>query len=226
MTQPHAVPPPVQDDPTTSAAAKILLAYLSYEAATAALAILLRPLRIGAVAIAAVLRMTDRGTNAKPRPRGYHAAARSTASDELYYRAAYVTRAARRIQADLDAGLDLPTAIGREQPHWLAHERQRRVRQEAVKRDLGLMRLYGDVLGWYLDPTLNNEAECIAADGNNYDPLAGTIIGRPGTVHAGCGCVGGPPHEGGRWVDEAVAGVIVQGEPNPLRPLRRKRRAA
>lgn len=216
----------MQDDPTVSTAAKILLAYASYEAATAALAVLLKPFRIGVEAIASVLLLTERGTNHRPRPRGFHPEARGAANNEVYYRAAYVVRAARRIQADLDAGLDLQTAIGHEQRYWRAHESQRRVRQEAVKRDLRNARDFGPILGWYLNPLLNNEAECIAANGHNFDAVAGTIIGRPGTVHAGCGCTSGPPIEGAGWVDDAVADVVVKGQPNPLRPLKRKRRAA
>lgn len=217
----HVVQPPPQSDPQVNAAAQILLTYLEIKAAIAALQTLLLPQRVSGKAIAAALRISGRATKAKPRQRGIGQIARQAAQDELYYRAAYVLRASQRIQADLDAGRSLREAIIREGRYWRMHEAARRQRLDAHRRDTRYVELFGPILGWYLNPLLNNERECIAANGHNYDALVGTVIGRPGTVHTGCGCTSGPPIEGAGWVDDAVAPHIVK-----LAPRVRRRKAA
>lgn len=222
---PHVVTPPPSNDPTTQAVARILAAAATYEAATAALAAFLAPWHISTDAIAAALRLASRGTNHTPRPRGATPLARGASEAELYYRAAYIVRAAARIQANLDAGLSLREAIGRERPYQQAHEKARRARQLAVKRVNEQAAMFGQVLGWYLNPLLNNERECIAANGHNFDVLQGTVIGWPGAVHAGCGCEAGPPWEGAGWVNDAVQHHIVYGPGKPPLPRRRKKAA-
>lgn len=218
----HVVSPPPSDDPTVSAVARVLAAAATYEAAVMALRVVLAPFRVSADAIAAAVRLAGRRTKATPRQRGVGELARRAAQQELYYRAAYVLRATARIQADLDTGRSLREAVARERRFQLQHERARRIRLEATQRDIGNVELFGPVLGWYLNPLLNNERECIAADGHNYDALTGTVIGRPGTVHMGCGCTSGPPHEGAGWVDDAVTDHIVFSGPRPFKLKRRR----
>lgn len=226
MTQPqphlHTIQAPPQNDQLNQAIVRILEVALTYEAAKAALATLLKPYRIFADAIGAVLTITGQGTNHRPRPRGYHGIARATADSELYLRAAYIARASRRIQEALDSGTSLRVAVTSERRYWSQHEQARRSRQLAVMRDVRNASYFGRILGWYLNPLLNNEPECIAANGHNYDYEAGTVIGRPGAVHSGCGCTSGPPHAGAGWVDDAVAPHVRYGSVKLLRPLRRK----
>lgn len=220
----HVVQPPPQDDPTTSAVARVLEAAVTYEAATMALRVVLKPFRVSAEAIAAAVRLSGRRTKATPRQRGAGELARRAAKQELYYRAAYVLRATARIQADLDSGLGLREAVAKERRFQQQHEAARRTRLEATKRDINNVELFGPILGWYLNPLLNNDRECVAANGHNYDALVGTLIGRPGTVHSGCGCTSGPPHEGAGWVDDAIVPHIVQGRPK-VHKLKRRRAA-
>jgi hypothetical protein len=219
--QPHVIQPPPQDDPTTARIVDVLLAAATIEAAAAGIAVILRPVRIGLDAIVAALRLSDAGTNHQPRPRGYGQVARDQALQEAYLRAAYVARAAWRIQSDLNAGRTLAEARQRERRYQQAHEKARRARQEAAKRVLEQARAYGPVLGWYLNPMLSNEAECIAANGNNFRVATPPAIGYPGMVHPGCGCYPGPPWLGGGWVDAAVAAHVEFGKAKKLVPLKK-----
>lgn len=220
--QPHVIQPPPQDDPTTARIVDVLLAAATIEAAVVGIAVILRPVKIGRAAILAALRLSSGGTNHQPRPRGYGPVARDQALQEAYLRAAYVARAAWRIQADLNAGLTLAEARKREQRYQKAHEKARRARQEAAKRVVEQAKDYGPVLGWYLNPALANEAECIAANGNNFRVGTPPVIGYPGMVHPGCGCYPGPPWLGGGWVDAAVAAHVQYGKPRKLVPLKQK----
>jgi hypothetical protein len=220
----HVVQAPPQDDPTTSAVARVLEAAATYEAAVMGIRVVLAPFKVSADAIAAAVRLSGRRTKSTPRQRGVGGIARRAARQELYYRAAYVIRATARIQASLDSGLTLREAVAKERRFHLQHEAARRTRLEATKRDIRNLELFGPVLGWYLNPLLNNEGECIAANGHNYDAVEGTVIGRPGAVHSGCGCTSGPPHEGAGWVDDAVTGHIVHAGPK-VHKLKRRRAA-
>ncbi len=219
----HQVQPPPQDDPTTSAAAQILDTAADTAGAVAALLVLLAPLRIGAEAIEAALHLVNRGTKHTPRPKGSTDLARKVAADELYFRAAYLIRAAHRIQADLDNGLSIREAVARERRYYEAHEKARKQRLLAARKVAVAHAWFGPLLGWYLNPLLNNEAECIAANGHNFDALVGTVIGLPGSVHAGCGCYPGPPWEGAGMVDDAVRNHIVHVSARKLQPLRRRK---
>lgn len=213
----HVVQPPPSDDPQTSAVAKVLAVAASYGATVAALAVILFPFRIKQDAIAAALALSERRTKHEPRQRGVGSIARQAKDAERYYRAAYIVRAAGRIQADLDAGVSLRDAVRREARYWRLHEAARRQRLEAHKRDIKHAKVFGPILGWYLNPLLNNEIECIRANGHNYDALVGTIIGRPGTVHLNCGCTSGPPIAGAGWVDDAVRSVVILPKPKILK---------
>lgn len=219
---PHVIQPPPQDDPTVAHVAEILAAGVVIEATIAGLLNLLRPLKLSRQAITAALRISGRGTNPTPRPKGYHDLARAAARQELYFRAAYFLRACIRIQADLNAGMTIVAAIQREGRYQQQHEQARQQRQAAMKAVIASAATYGNILGWYLNPLLHNEPECKAASGHNFDALKGTIIGYPGTVHTGCGCYPGEPHYGAGSVDDAVKPHVVYGKIRLLRPVRRK----
>lgn len=220
----HTVQPPPQSDPLVAAVATVLAAGVAISATgglVTALGTLLHPYGVREEAIAAALRLSARGTANRPRPHGTGDLARAAAEQERYFRAAYLIRAAWRIQQDLNAGLSLRTAIARESRFQRAHEQARLARQEAIRRTMQAAKLFGPVLGWYLDRSLHNEAECIAADGHNFEAAVGTAIGWPGMVHAGCGCTAGPPIMGAGWVDDAVRPHIRFGRPRRMIPLRR-----
>jgi hypothetical protein len=60
-----------------------------------------------------------------------------------------------------------------------------------------------------LNPLLNNEAECIAANGHNFYAEHGTVIGLPGSVHNRCGCYAGPPWTGAAMVDDVFRNLTA-----------------
>lgn len=127
---------------------------------------------------------------------------------EVYYRAAYVANAAQRIQRSLDSGATEQEALRREAPHYQSHEHARKGRLESAAQVQTAARIFGwpqergHLVGWYLNPLLNNEAECIAASGHNFYAEEGTVIGLPGSVHNNCGCYAGPPWAGSSLVND------------------------
>jgi GNAT superfamily N-acetyltransferase len=158
---------------------------------------------------------------------------------EALYRGAYLLKAAERVQASVDAGKSLREALNVESPYYVAHEKARRGRLDAVTEAHRVAMRLGTVvqtpegttrtlLGWYLDPLLKNDPECVAANGHNYYAEEGTVIGYPGAVHLNCGCKSGPPIEGAGMVNDAVRGVVTLGlvSKKPAYPLSRKRKTA
>lgn len=158
---------------------------------------------------------------------------------EALYRGAYLLKAAERVQASVDAGKSLREALNAESPYYVAHEKARRGRLDAVTEAHRIAMRLGTVvqtpegttrtlLGWYLDPLLKNDPECVAANGHNYYAEEGTVIGYPGAVHLHCGCKSGPPIEGAGMVNDAVRGVVTLGlvSKKPAYPLSRKRKTA
>lgn len=217
----HTVVPPPQNDPTVRQVADVLVLGGSIFALTAALLVILRARGIGRQAVMAALGLTADHTNPRPNARLKGAGlargglgariSRSVADVESYYRAAYVIAAAARIQAAIDAGQPVTVAVDLEKHNAAAHAAARKRRLDAASRVGKSAELYGPLLGWNLDPTLNNEIECITADGNNFYADQPPLIGYPGLVHDRCGCYPGPPHEGGGMVDAATRGVIRFG---------------
>jgi hypothetical protein len=131
--------------------------------------------------------------------------ARSAARREVLYRAAYIARAAARVQTDVHEGTPLHEALAREVKVFRTHEAARRNRLDAATKVGIAANRFGPLLGWYLDPVLNNEPECIAANGHNFYAAESTVIGDPGAVHRFCGCTAGPPIPGASMVNEAIA---------------------
>jgi hypothetical protein len=131
--------------------------------------------------------------------------AKSAARREVVYRAAYIARAAGRIQEDVNGGKTIKEAVRAEVPVYRSHEAARRNRLDAAARVGVAANRFGNLLGWYLDPLLNNERECIVANGHNFHADESTVLGDPGAVHLNCGCVAGPPIAGAGMVNDAVA---------------------
>lgn len=174
---------------------------------------ILRPLGISTQAVLAALHLADRGTTHQPRMRGqggHETASRQQWKQELFYRAAYILAAAKRIDAELKQGKTVPQAVLDELPNWRAHERARRNRQEAADAVDTAGRMVGSAkLGWYAQRDGRTTAECQAAHGTNFDIADKPRIGWPGAVHPGCRCRPGPPFATSRTVDEATAGYIA-----------------
>jgi hypothetical protein len=139
--------------------------------------------------------------------------AKAAARREIYYRAAYILNAAHRIHDDVRSGVKVERALKSEREIFRSHEAARNGRMLAAERVGVAAQQFGPLLGWYLNPLLNNERECIAANGHNFRADQGTVIGLPGSVHPNCGCTAGPPIEGAGMVNAAIAGdggVIFQ----------------
>jgi hypothetical protein len=216
------------DDDTAAAVAAVLATGAAIASLAAGITRLLpgvtRPAVVGA------LSLVLRGTAHRPRarlaanrltPRSPEAGAvRAAADAELSYRAAYVVNAARRLQEALDAGKSLPEALAAEAPRQAAHELARRRRVDAAAKVARAARQFGDLVGWYRDPESHSEADCIAADGNNFLASEGTVIGLPGTVHLHCRCEPGPPHPFAGMVNDALSGVVVLRPRSVFRPRR------
>jgi hypothetical protein len=158
---------------------------------------------------------------------------------EALYRGAYLLKASERVQASVDSGMSLRDALNAESRFYNMHEKARRNRLDAVTEAHRLaMRLQTTVttpegntrtmLGWYLNPLLKNDPECVAANGHNFYAEEGTIIGYPGAVHLNCGCVAGPPIEGAGMVNDALRGVVTLGRTasKPSYPLSRRKKTA
>jgi hypothetical protein len=152
---------------------------------------------------------------------------------EIYTRSAYLANAAKRMQRTLDEGGTQRDALRREAPHYRAHEHARKGRLDSAAqveyaaRQIGVPDERGTLLGWYTNPLLNNDGECLAANGHNFYAEEGTIIGLPGSVHNNCGCYAGPVHQGAGLVNEAVANIVRFARTRPTFKLKSgKRRTA
>lgn len=189
--------------------------------------------------VASVLRLVAGGTATRP-----NAILRGHALDysddlgivqrvrdlEVYSRAQFVVNSATRLQRAVDEGRDLRAAIATERRYAAQHEAARRGRLVAAAQVQSAANTYGwtlpegTLVGWYLNPLLNNDEECIAAAGHNFIAEQGTTIGLPGSVHPNCGCFAGPPHPGARMVNVVVSKIKHFHGPKVV-PLRRKESA-
>jgi hypothetical protein len=127
---------------------------------------------------------------------------------DIYFRAAYVANAALRMQRTMRDGGTKQDALRRERPYYQMHEEARRGRLRAAAQVQTAAKVFGQqeqggtLVGWYLNPLLKNEAECIAANGHNFYAEQGTVIGLPGAVHNRCGCYAGTPWAGAAMVND------------------------
>lgn len=222
-TAPHTLQAPPSDSTLNQRIAEILIATASIYLAAKLIEKLLRPFHITVDAILPVLRIVKRGTTHKPRPKfavdGLDRSApaadlvRTMANEDLYYRAAYVVAASRRVQREIDAGeKPLAVILADESLNYRKHEAARNQRAKAARRAALAAQLYGPELGWYLNPLLNNEIECITADGHNFPASQPPRIGLPGAVHMFCGCRPGAPHIGAGQVDDAIDLLMKRGK--------------
>lgn len=233
----HTIQPPPSDSKLNQRIAEILITAATIYIAAKLIEKLLRPYGIGAEAILAAVKISSRGTSHKQRAkfkangidyRAPHSSLiRKTANEDLYFRAAYVVQSSHRLQKAMNeahAETPAPVELADESLNYKRHEVARKQRMQAAMKVTRAAQLFGDTLGWYLNPMLNNEAECIAANGNNFRIDEIPLIGAPGMVHVGCGCVAGPPHDmpPAVWVDQAVASHVQMGAMAPLLKLRRK----
>lgn len=229
------VAPAPQDVPLIQKVAAVLLAGYATEKTVKALLGLLSGFGIGAQAIRAALGLAKSAHMPRPILAALGIERRSAAADiaraaahaDVYFRAAYLTKAANRLQRDLDAGANLRDALRREVANFEAHKAARQKRLEAAGQAASSAELYGTLLGWYRNPLLDSDTDCIVADGHNFDAAQGTIIGWPGAVHPKCGCHAGPPHEGAGMVNDVLGDVLGRMSPSaaPGQVLKLRRRA-
>lgn len=214
--------PPTQDELVQHVVEILLAGYALHETAQAIAALVPGiSARIVMLAIGNSGGMHGHTAHAKLETMGLHVGtpgakvASSAAQREVFYRAAYILRASERIGADITQGEPIGKTLADEKVNFKAHESARRGRLDAAARAGQAANAYGPLLGWYLDPLLNNEAECIAANGHNFYADQSTVIGDPGSVHPRCGCVPGPPIEGAGMVNDAIAKAraVVIGKP-------------
>lgn len=227
---PHVVQPPPQDDHTVAKVAAILAAGYAINKAADLILPLLSPFGVTRDAVVAAIGLANNGTAATPNAR-HRVAPGSTLDDtvkaaksaELYFRAAYLANAAKRITLETRNGQSMRVALQKERTFYHRHEKARAQRLDAVSRVSAMAALHGPLLGWYKNPLLNNESECNAADGCNFLASTPPVIGYPGTVHAGCGCIPGPPIEGAPMVDTATKPFYTLGNSKPKFKLKPRR---
>lgn len=246
----HVVPPPVDSDQTVRAIADILLSSSRFERLPGdfgqeveGLEHLLAPYGIKRTAIRMALGLTHkegggrRGTAHAPNAILKHHQAvlrgqvRRVRDSEVFYRAAYLANAAHRLQRAMNSGASQRDALRQERAYYHLHEEARKGRLKAVAQVQRAADMFGQrdetgtLVGWYLNPLLHNEIECITANGNNFYAEEGTVIGLPGSVHNRCGCYAGTPHQGAPMVDEVMHNVVAFKRSRPRFKLKERRTA-
>lgn len=204
--QVQAQPPPqtTQTGTAVAAVAAILLAGGAASAIEDKVHGVLSRWRIDKATVHEVMKIVRQGTAHVPRASGDQHVINVRTYD-LYYRAAYICNAAFRLMKG--------ESPAEERRYFAQHEAARKHRLAAAQQVETAAAFFGQpveggtMLGWYLNPLLNNEAECIAANGHNFLAEKGTLIGYPGAVHTGCGCYAGPPHTAAAMVDEVLGNV-------------------
>lgn len=121
------------------------------------------------------------------------------------YAATYLASALERLRK---GGQD---AMRREKTYLAAHVAAQKKRDIARVQSQRQARKSGRLIGWYTSEDDKTTPDCRAADGCNFYANQGTVIGFPGAAHPNCRCRPGPPHEGGRMVNEAVRAAVAQG---------------
>lgn len=229
-TEPPAVPlqvaPPVDDQLTVRQIAEILAVAATAAVTLAALKKVLY--RYPAEVVEGVFGL-GRTTNHLPnypeaRPGGLTPFLRAQKAEETLFRAAYFWNATKRVAHDVADGESLTEALHDEEVNFERHQKARLWRLSASMQAQTAADFWGrkdergTLLGWYLNPMLNNEAECIQANGGNFYLEEGTKIGYPGQVHNMCGCYAGPEWLGGMMVNDKLGDVIFQTlEPKRVR---------
>lgn len=192
---------PEDEGEVTEAILALLAVGASVEATAAALAAVLAVpvsmclaflLALGKAALKAF-----RGATVKPKQKSAEWIADMA---NLRYRAAFIKNALRRIKA----APDWKVALKRELGYWKAHIKAGQRRKLMGKRVDFVAKKHGELLGWYAKLDDRTSGECRAADGRNFKAFTPPVIGYPGSVHPHCRCVPGPPHPGGKMVDDSL----------------------
>lgn len=211
----HTVKPPPQDNHKIRDIALLLLTAATTVGLASALSSLFP--KISMPNLLAVAGLARESAHA-PAAEGAGPAEAAAAQQELMMRAAYVLAAAERLEKAEKEGKPHRAALSQES---LLYERHRAAQAGRMKAALDVdkaVQFFGDVLGWYLDPLLNNEIECIKANGHNFRASQGTVLGWPGAVHPNCGCTAGPPIPGAGWVNDAVKPILLDTSGRRLYP--------
>lgn len=244
------IPVPVDSDSTVRHIADVLKASSRFHRVPSdfgtearAVAHLLAPYGVRTTAVRMALGLTHkegggrRGTAHAPNARlAEHGATlegkvREVRDHDIYFRAAYIANAAHRMQRSMNQGATQVEALRREAPYYRMHEEARRGRLRAAAQVQTAAKMYGQpddrgtLVGWYLNPLLKNEVECITANGRNFYAEEGTTIGLPGSVHNRCGCYAGPPHSGAGLVNDALQNVVKLQRSRPKFKLKGRRTA-
>lgn len=114
--------------------------------------------------------------------------------------AAYVVNAARRVQAQVDAGVPRELAVEKERRIYWQHRAASDRRLVVAVRIDTAANTFGNELGWYAVVDGRTDSKCKQANGGNFSALRMPQIGWPGTVHPRCRCTPGPPHPGGKML--------------------------
>lgn len=207
MTTPEQEETPPEEAPYVEAVAAILVVGAAAAATAAAIAAALIPLRLSTEAIGAATRValsvpfptppgasgTSPGTEGPP---GAESAPVVTGRREVYYRAAYLVNASKRIFRAVREGATLREAAAREKRYFQSHLDAAKNRAAKARAVDAAARRYGDLLGWRAVMDQRTSGECRAAHRKNFRASRKPAIGYPGTVHPHCRCVPGPPIPG------------------------------
>jgi len=190
----------------------------------------------------AINSLVEKGTATRPNARRHGheltLAIRLERDREALYRGAYVLKAAQRVQDAVNGGTPLERALATEQRYFRMHEQARKHRLDMVTMTQRIGQRFGEtvtspsgatrtLVGWYHNPLIQNDAECLAASGHNFYAEEGTKLGFPGAVHLGCGCYAGPPIEGAGMVNDVLAGVSsIEHAPKLAYTLKSRKRTA
>lgn len=195
-----AQPAPQEQADAVAAVAVVLASRAALAVLVDLLATVLSPWGIGLAAAKQALSLTRR-TPVRPRTGALTKSAgarRWTEGLELHRRAAYLVNAARRIQADLDAGRTEREARVAESRFARAHDDAVRKRAQVAARTDAAVDLFGQTLGWFAVLDDRTDSECRRLHGRNFrvqmPPLVHGQRVLPGMVHPHCRCMPGPPH--------------------------------
>lgn len=203
----HTITPPPQNDPRVREIMALLLAGGTIATLAVGLSVLLPDVSMPNLRAVVGLALSESALPALSSGAGD--AETVARAQELAMRAAYIQAAAERLEKAEQAGKPTRTALADESLLYRRHRNAQFGRTSAARKVDQAARDFGDTLGWYLNPLLNNEIECIKANGHNFKASEGTVIGWPGAVHPHCGCVAGPPIPGAGWVNDSVKPVLL-----------------
>ncbi len=130
---------------------------------------------------------------------------------ELRFRAAYILRAAQRLQAGVNQGTALAELLRTELRYFKLHlKAQINRRRAAIEVDRIKNQTSSDLLGWKAVLDGRTTPECRAANGKNFYAQYPPAIGYPGSVHVACRC---------RPVKAFVGAPLVDRITSPVRVL-------